>query len=243
MGVKERRKEKEKAKTASKTVEEDIEPAKEIQPQSIEETHTPVVEIVEQESEIVTEAAMEEVAEAVTDEVTTATVETILLPPWGSQNETEWMYSIPPREEDKRMWAEEWADFVLGWAEANGIHVLSVTTFIKEPPFNEISGKLDSFQLIGEVLVDKKIAEWLDEARRQLRVYWRFLEEWADIVYQWAMKSGKLRLDVKSIVIQEEEQGFASLPEKDIHIIMKIMVEKGMATWVDKIKGAIKVKT
>ncbi len=61
-------------------------------------------------------------------------------------------------------------------------------------------------------------------------------------MYQWAMKSGKLRLDVKSIVIQEGKQGFASLPEKDIHIIMRIMVEKGLATWVDKTKGAIKVK-
>ncbi|MFQ5832096.1 MAG: hypothetical protein ACE5H4_05310 [Candidatus Thorarchaeota archaeon] len=242
MGVKERRKEKEKAEAASKTAEEEVEPVKEIRPQSIEETHRPVVEIVEEASEIVPEATNEGVVEAVADDVTTSPVETILLPSWGNQNETEWMYSIPPREEDKKMWAEEWADFVLGWAEASGIHVLSVTTFIKEPPFSDISGKVDSFQLIGEVLVEKKIAEWLDEARRQLRVYWRFLEEWADIMYQWAMKSGKLRLDVKSIVIQEEEQGFANLPEKDIHIIMRIMVEKGMATWVDKTKGAIKVK-
>lgn len=140
------------------------------------------------------------------------------------------------------MWAEEWADFLLGWAEANGVHVLSVTMFIKNAPFKDMAGKVDSFLLIGEVLVQKEIAEWLDEAKRQLRVYWRYLEDWADIVYQWALKTGNLRLDIKSIIIQEEKQDFASLPEKDLRVIMKIMVDRRLADWVDKKKGAIKVK-
>ncbi|MHA2358991.1 MAG: hypothetical protein ACXAB5_01855, partial [Candidatus Thorarchaeota archaeon] len=73
--------------------------------------------------------------------------------------------------------------------------------------------------------------------------YWRPLEDWADLIYQWAIKTGKLRLDVKSIVIQESAEDFASLPEKDIRIVLALMVDKGLADWVDTKKGAIIIST
>jgi hypothetical protein len=242
LGVRERRREKEKEKTAQETVEEKTEAVEGVESQIAEETQGPEVHIVEKETTVTPDEVSVEAETVPIEETTSSTVEIVLLPPWGSLNETEWMYCIPPREEDRQMWAEEWADFLLGWAEANGVHVLSVTIFIKNAPFSDINGKVDSFRLIGEVLVQKKIAEWLDEAKRQLRVYWRYLEDWADIIYQWALKTGKLRLDIKSIIIQEEKQDFASLPEKDLHLIMNIMVDRRLADWVDKKKGAIKVK-
>ena len=87
------------------------------------------------------------------------------------------------------------------------------------------------------------MAYWRDRKKRQLRIYWRPLEDWADLIYQWAIKTGKLRLDVKSIVIQESAEDFASLPEKDIHIVLTLMVDKRLAEWVDAKKGAIIVST
>ncbi|MFW9944057.1 MAG: hypothetical protein ACFFB7_03590 [Candidatus Sifarchaeia archaeon] len=242
MGVKERQREKEKEKAEQEAVEDIAEEVEGVELQSLEETHRPEVHIIEREATITPEEVSAEAETVIVEETKPATVEIVLLPPWGSISETEWMYGIPPREEDRQMWAEEWADFLLGWAEANGVHVLSVTMFIKNAPFKDIAGKVDSFLLIGEVLVQKEIAEWLDEAKRQLRVYWRYLEDWADIVYQWALKTGKLRLDIKSIIIQEEKQDFASLPEKDLRVIMKIMVDRQLAEWVEREKGAIKVK-
>ena len=80
---------------------------------------------------------------------------------------------------------------------------------------------------------------WRENKKRQLRIYWKPLEDWADLLYQWAIKTGKLRLDVKSIVIQEAAEDFASLPEKDIHIVLTLMVNKRLAEWVDTKKGAI----
>ena len=103
--------------------------------------------------------------------------------------------------------------------------------------------KVDSFKAIAAVLVDKEVAEWKDKKKRQLRVYWRPLEDWADILYQWTLKTGKLRLDVKSIVIQEIDEDFASLPEKDIHIVLALMVKKGLAEWIDEKRGAILIST
>ncbi|MHA2602616.1 MAG: hypothetical protein AM324_010845 [Candidatus Thorarchaeota archaeon SMTZ1-83] len=242
MGVREKQREKKKEKAQQDTVEVKAEEVDVVESQSVEEPQKSEVQIIQQEAAITPEEVRTATEAVGVEETKPVTVEIVLLPPWGGIDETEWMYSIPPREEDRQMWAEEWADFLLGWAEANGVHVLSVTMFIKNAPFKDIAGKVDSFLLVGEVLVKKEIAEWLDDTKRQLRVYWRYLEDWADIIYQWALRTGKLRLDIKSIVIQEEKQDFASLPEKDLRAVMRIMVDRGLADWVDKKKGAIKVK-
>jgi hypothetical protein len=166
-----------------------------------------------------------------------------MTPAWGGPEESEWMYGIPPREEDKVLWAEEWSDYLLQWVEQNEVHVLSLAVFISEPPFKDLRNKVDSFKMIAQVLIDKEVAEWSDKRRRQLRIYWKPLEDWADLIYDWSLKTGKLRLDVKSIVIQESSESFAKLPEHDLYIVMALMVEKGFADWIDKKKGAILIST
>jgi len=189
-----------------------------------------------------------------TDTIETAVVEpeqmmdtgaaavTEIVPRWGNIGEAEWMYNIPTRSQDMVLWAEEWGDFLLEWAEFEKIHVLSVSAFISKPPFKDILGKVKAFRSIGNSLVGKDVAAWLDRNREQLRVYWRPLGEWADLVYRWALDTGILRLDVKSLVIQEAEQDFSRLPEEDIHRIMALLVERGFAEWVDKKAGAVVVK-
>jgi hypothetical protein len=162
-------------------------------------------------------------------------------PPWGGPEESGHMYGIPPKEDDKESWEGEWAEFLVAWTESRSIHVLSVSTFIKERPFSDILGKVEAFRLIGDWLLRNDIAEWLDEKKRQLRVYWRPLEEWADLIHSWSIRTGKLRLDVQSIIVQETAQDFSSLPEKDLHHIMEIMVDRKMARWIDPKKGAIVV--
>jgi hypothetical protein len=229
LGVRERKREKEKTKESTKPVEqEQVESAPVIEDVAVEEeAHTPevVVEITEPVTEVV-------VAEP-----------DFVMPSWGDVEETEWMYGIPTREEDRELWAGEWSDYLLEWTESKSVHVLSVATFISEPPFKDFRNKVDSFKIIAAALIDKEVAEWVDKKKRQLRVYWKPLEDWADILYQWALKSGKLRLDVKSIVIQEGDEDFASLPEKDIHIVLALMVKKGLADWIDAKKGAILIST
>ena len=244
MGVKERKRGKAKPKKSAKPVKQEQVESPEIDRTITEDTaHSPEVVVeVEETTEVVKPRAE---TDTVNDaEVETKTVEPdSLMPSWGDVEETEWMYGIPTREEDRNLWAEEWADYLLEWTENNKVHILSLATFISEPPFKDLRNKVDSFRDIAEVLVNKEVAEWVDKKRRQLRVYWRPLEDWADIVYQWALKTGKLRLDVKSIVIQEVEEDFADLPEKDIHIVLALMVKKGLAEWIDEKKGAILISS
>jgi len=241
--MKEKPREKPKEEVKPEVVEtEDSPEVEEVVEQVESETHSPEVEI---EPEIVKPTeVVEEVdpqsTETIVEEVPT---EIILMPSWGGTDQSEWMYGIPPRTEDRDLWAEEWADFLLLWTEHNSVHVLSLATFIAEPPFKDFRNKVDSFKKIAKVLIDKEVAEWTDRKKRQLRVYWKPLEDWADYLYEWALKTGKLRLDVKSIVIQESGESFAKLPEKDLYIVLALMVEKKFAEWIDKKKGAVLIIT
>lgn len=238
MGVKEKRREKDKPKEKTE-VEEEVHPI-ETEKEVMVEKHIPEVIIEDSKSDV---KPVQTEIELQTESSSDVSILEQLIPTWGTLEQSEWMYHIPPREEDKELWAEEWADYVLKWAEMNDVHILSITTFIKEFPFKDMTSKVDAFRMIGGTLVEKEVAEWLDNKLRQLRVYWRFLEDWADLIYEWALTTGKLRLDVKSIVIQEHKEKFAKLPERDLHVVLSIMVDKGYAEFVDKKSGAILVKT
>ncbi|MFW9957681.1 MAG: hypothetical protein ACFFCT_06395 [Candidatus Odinarchaeota archaeon] len=246
MGMKEKRKEKPREKASQEPESAEIVAASQqdeatlvAEPQS----HTP--EVVVEDTKPATSKAVQGAEVLANETEAEEQVETfiVLTPAWGGPEESEWMYGIPPREEDKTLWAEEWSDYLLQWTEQNEVHVLSLAVFISEPPFKDLRNKVDSFKMIAQVLIDKEVAEWSDKRKRQLRIYWKPLEDWADIVYDWSLRTGKLRLDVKSIVIQESRESFAKLPENDLYIVMALMVEKGFAEWIDKKKGAILIDT
>jgi hypothetical protein len=208
-----------------------------------EQSHAPAVVV--DDSKLVTSESIQDVQTLTNETEVVEPVEQFVAvaPTWGGPEQSEWMYGIPPREEDRVLWAEEWSDYLLQWAERNEVHVLSLAVFISEPPFKDLRNKVDSFKMIAQVLIDKEVAEWSDKRKRQLRIYWKPLEDWADIIYDWSLKTGKLRLDVKSIVIQESKKSFAKLPENDLYIVMALMVEKGFAEWIEKKKGAILIST
>ena len=244
MGVKERKRDKPKTEEATKTSEkEKTEPGAVLEETELEEiTPTPDVVVEAKESKITVEP--EQIVVTPTEEIVEAPPALdFVMPAWGDVEETEWMYGVPSRKEDMDLWANEWSDYLLEWTENKKVHVISLAMFISEPPFKDLRDKIDSFKKIASILVDKEVAEWRDRKKRQLRIYWRPLEDWADLIYQWAIKTGKLRLDVKSIVIQESAEDFASLPEKDIRIVLALMVDKGLADWVDTKKGAIIIST
>lgn len=232
MSVRERSKEKEESREKEEKEKPREDAGEKPATEDLLEQHTPEVSV-EQEPGLV-----EVERETAVSEETTVEPEEIR-PSWGSAEEAEWMYQVPDREDDRELWAKEWTDFILSWMEQQGVHVISIATFITEQPFSEIVGKTDAFKALGDRLVEDNIAKWIGEEKRQLRVYWRPLEDWADHIYRWALETGSMRLDVKSMVIQEGRESFARLPEEDLHGIMRILIERGYAEWVDREKGAI----
>jgi hypothetical protein len=240
LGVRERKKEKKKRERKEEKATDQEEVSTDAKP-----LHTIVTTETESQTESVQATdviqAETEVEESVSVLEPHVEVQEVLLPKWGTAKESEWMYHIPKAEKERRLWAEEWSDFLLEWMKDGGVHVLSLSTLIDEDPFKDILGKIDAFLLFGNTLVEKGVAEWLDKKQRQLRVYWRPLEEWSVLMYQWALRTGNLRLDVKSLVIQEAQEDFATLPETDLHAALSLMVRDNFAEWVDKKRGAIRI--
>jgi hypothetical protein len=237
VGDRERKKEKKK-KSKEKAHSEEKPPETKTDETAEREVQTVEEEIVEPEEDT---AAIESESKSQVVEQIPAEPE-ILLPSWGSVEEYELMYHIPPGDEDRNLWAEEWGDFLLEWAQKNTAHKISLATFITEPPFSDIFGKVKAFRLIAKKLVEKDVAEWVGKNNGQLRIYWRPIEDWADIIYAWALDTGKTRLDVKTLVIQESNQDFASLPEDELKTILGILVEQNLAEWVDKKRAAIRIR-
>ncbi len=163
-------------------------------------------------------------------------------PSWGDSETSSWMYCVPDRADSIPLWADEWADFLLEWTERMRVHLVTVSLFITKSPFNEILDKQRAFQIIGERLVEKGVAQWVGEKSNHLRVYWRPFDEWPRIIYEWAIKTGNTRLDIKSVMIQETNQAFATLPEKELRDILTMLVQEGLAEWIDKKRYAIKLR-
>ncbi len=244
MGVREKKREKTKDKEDVRESEVQVPDEAErteaaTETKSAQAVHTPDIVVERKEHQLAqTESPTGDSIEATPTEIEAEA----LPPPWGGIDESEWMYGIPTRQADLSLWAEEWGDYLLQWAETRSVHVISVASFITEPPFKDMRSKVDAFRIISEGLIEKQVAEWVDKNERQLRVYWKPLEDWADDIYAWCLDTGKLRLDVKSIVIQESQQAFSHLPEEDLYKVLAIMVTRGFADWVDKKKGAVVIE-
>ncbi|TFG14998.1 hypothetical protein EU537_01790 [Candidatus Thorarchaeota archaeon] len=236
MGVRERKKEKKESKEEARSEEKSAESkTDEITEQEVQPLEGPSTTQKEDKTTTEPESRTQVVEE-------TPAEREMLLPTWGSVNEYELMYHIPTGEDDRDLWADEWGDFLLEWAQKNTAHKISLVTFITEQPFSDIFGKVKAFRLIAEKLVDKDVAEWVGRNKGQLRIYWRPIEDWADIIYAWSIETGKTRLDVKTLVIQESSQDFASLPEDELKTILGILVEQELAEWVDKKRAAIRIR-
>ncbi len=165
-----------------------------------------------------------------------------LYPSWGTKSETSYMYICPSRVEHQEAWATEWADFIVEWMIAKRRHTISITDFKEEMPFKELLDIPTVFRILGDTLVNKKkIAEWLDEQHTLLRVYWRPLKEWAHILYRWSLETGSVLLDLQSLLIQEADEDFATLPPRDLRRVMHIMVSEGLAEWVDMERCAVRI--
>ena len=150
MGVREKKREKPKEKEKPKepvVVEEEAV----LEETELEEiTHSPEVVVETKESEA--SKASEQVEVTTTEIIVEAPPELdFIVPSWGDVSEAEWMYNVPSREEDRDLWANEWSDYLLEWTEHKKVHVMSLATFIAEPPFKDLTDKVKAGDLAGKL--------------------------------------------------------------------------------------------
>ncbi|XP_015123747.1 vacuolar protein-sorting-associated protein 25 [Diachasma alloeum] len=111
-----------------------------------------------------------------------------------------WQYSFPPfftlqpHSETKEKQLSAWTSLVLEFYKATKQSVLDVREIHATPLFNNagIKRKLsaDAVQLILDNLSKSGNASPLDKSKQRWLVYWHTLDEWGEIIYNWAQENG-----------------------------------------------------
>jgi uncharacterized small protein (DUF1192 family) len=156
------------------------------------------------------------------------------LPDWVDKP---WMYVKPENPKFLESWRRDWSDYTLKWAKFLVIHLISVAELMEKNPFDKLSEV--ALRDILEYMNSKNSIKWWDKNKTLVRIYWRSLEEWCEIIYRWALRTG--RLDFTLFEIMDEKEEFSTLPPEDIKEIFRLMVEKRFAEWMGKKHEMIKI--
>ncbi|MCF2143443.1 MAG: vacuolar protein-sorting-associated protein 25 [Candidatus Heimdallarchaeota archaeon] len=166
-----------------------------------------------------------------------------ILPEWINKP---WMYVTPEHQKQLDSWCADWSNFIMEYARINIKHIIHIEEERAKYPFNnkQIKKRLDrkQFQTIGDYIVAQEMGIWWDKKKIRLRLYWRTLDEWADIIYEWSLKTGRAAGPERVMTmldIQEAGQPWSTIPVEDLKRIFEIMKEKGYIEWADKKKTAI----
>ena len=166
-----------------------------------------------------------------------------ILPEWVNKP---WMYVTPEHQQQLDSWCADWSNFIMEYARINIKHIIHIEEERAKYPFNNkpVKKRLDREQLqqIGNYIVAQEMGIWWDKKKIRLRLYWRTLDEWADIIYEWSIKTGRAAGAERVMTlfdIQSANQPWSTIPQEDLKRIFEIMEEKGYIEWVDKKKNTI----
>ena len=151
-----------------------------------------------------------------------------------------WMYDINSvqSKEEKVEWLQEWGNFVFDYAKARSIHIIDLFTIATEPPFNAFKQNRERClrEIFDYLATQTVFAEWYNQEKTRLRIYWRSLEEWSELLYDYMYLNGveiATLIDIKNFGDTITE-GFATLPARDLKEIIEILIKNKKAVWIDK---------
>lgn len=145
---------------------------------------------------------------------------------WLEQAQYGFMYIIPNRKKNKQdyeSWREEWSQVLFDYAKVGKFHIIYIKRLLTEKPFNKFDKRKKAVLTLAERLVEKELAEWTGEKPRkkeELRIYWKSLGEWQDIMLHWAEENAILEL-IMIPDIRKSKTDFANLPIHDLKKIFK----------------------
>ncbi len=161
-----------------------------------------------------------------------------ILPAWVKKP---WRWMIPEDPELKKQWLVTWGDFILNFARVLNLHILDLQEIGVVYPFKNplLKKKLTQPQLISisEYLVEIEKAIWWDEEKTRLRVYWKTLKSYTDVMFDYAFQNGYDMVTAYDLV--KMKQTWSSLPPQDIRMLMKLMVKSDRASWADSERKTI----
>lgn len=163
------------------------------------------------------------------------------LPRWVN---APWMFITPKKDSQLKSWLEDWSTVLLDYAQIFNFHVVNINELRNVHPFNnrKIGKKLSLEQLrqIVDYLIEQNFARWLDEQRKtRARIYWKSLEEWADEMLDFLIDTGRI-VEIHSLYdLTTFEQKWSTLPPEELVAVCQILVDRGVARWLNKEKTII----
>ncbi len=141
------------------------------------------------------------------------------------------MYIITKNEKMRESWLQKWGDLVLLYSRTTISHIVAIEQLRQLEPFrNSSNGKtlsLEQMQILIDYLVAKELAKWLDDAKLRARIYYKTLEEFADMLLKYVLDRG---LDTEYLITKTEFRNFgqewSSLPDEDLDEVFRILEKR-----------------
>lgn len=157
------------------------------------------------------------------------------IPEWSLKSP--WMFTKPKDERFLMSWREEWAKYVLGWAEALVIHIISINEMLSRDLFRKLSG--DDLVDVLNYMCTKNWCKWWDKKKTLIRIYWKSLEEWKEIIWTWAASQGLEYISIMDLINVRE--AFSTIPREELEFLLKDLVKEKRAVWADKKTKTVKI--
>ncbi len=181
-----------------------------------------------------------------------------MLPKWVNKP---WMY-ISPKSTDKiGSWSDKWSKVLLDYTKLYVIHIISINKIRTVYPFkNEEIGKELSIEQLRNLvgyLGEKDYATWLDEEQKRgffawlakifglkkeettklrARIKWKTNAEFAEDLLNFMLETGRV-VEVHSLFdLSQFDEEWATLPPEDLIDVVDILVNKGVAHWLNREK-------
>ncbi|OWA51591.1 Vacuolar protein-sorting-associated protein 25 [Hypsibius exemplaris] len=114
--------------------------------------------------------------------------------------EMPWQYNFPPfftlqpNLDTRKLQLEAWSALILKYFRSHRLHIIDVNEAQSSPLFHNVSlnRKLstETIQLILEELRRTGHLEWMDKQKRRGWILWRSVDDWAKLLYRWAIDNG-----------------------------------------------------
>jgi len=160
--------------------------------------------------------------------------------PRPPKNVPPYMLTRPRAPELIRAWEDFWTRYVLELAEAENLNMVSVVELRRREPFNQMDE--ESFGELLKVLLRRGLARWEDTNRRLLRIYWCGPDYWIGRIIEALSSKSLTGLIEGPDGLIELVPELASLPVRELEGLLELMVEKGLAVWLDKRKKLLRVR-
>uniref|UniRef100_A0A915PTK0 Vacuolar protein-sorting-associated protein 25 n=1 Tax=Setaria digitata TaxID=48799 RepID=A0A915PTK0_9BILA len=151
-----------------------------------------------------------------------------------------WQYEFPPFftlqttliTREKQL--EAWSRLVVDYCQFHKIYTVDLADISNSELFvnNTLNRKLppDGIRVVFDYLEHKRHIDWLDKGKNRCHIYWRRPEEWAVLIYEWAVSNGLLNTPC---TLYEITQG-DDVTQESFYGLDKDVLLKSLAVLVDQ---------